>query len=150
MGLVVHFNPTEFDDLVRGIGQAVFLGLLGALIPKWTRERIREKEAGLEADERFEMGLDQDEDDEFGYAEGYVCGACDNTNEARNRTGEGGKGGKIQAVCVSQRGKVTLSSCADNFQVNRACEPSSFPSISLMMCLIKCLVDRETNIHSQT
>lgn len=79
--LGIEFHP-DLDGIVHGTVRAVCFGILAAQIPKWTSQRVREKEAGLDVDERFEMGLD-DEDDEFGYTEGYVCAACDNTNEVR-------------------------------------------------------------------
>lgn len=81
MGIV--FDPPPWDELVHGFGQAIVLGIMGGMIPKWTKERIREKEAGLEVDELYEMGLDGDggDEDEYGYGAGYVCGTCDNTNE---------------------------------------------------------------------
>lgn len=79
----IQFNPPEWNDLAHSLAQAVLLGIMGGTVPRLTKDRIREKEAGLDVDERFEMGLDRDEyeEDEFGYAEGYVCAACDNTNE---------------------------------------------------------------------
>lgn len=84
----IQFNPPEWSDLAHGFAQAVLLGIMGGTVPRLTKDRIREKEAGLDADERFEMGLDRDdyEEDEFGYAEGYVCAACDNTNEVKYHT----------------------------------------------------------------
>lgn len=85
----VHFEPPEFSVLLHGTVQAIMLGAFAALIPKVTAERIREKEAGLALDEAYEAGLLDDDfgggdDDEFGYAGGYVCATCDNTNEVRS------------------------------------------------------------------
>lgn len=78
----IQFNPPEWNDVAHSLVQAVLLGIMGGTVPRLTKERIREKEAGLDVDERFEMGLDRDdEEDEFGYAQGYVCATCDNTNE---------------------------------------------------------------------
>lgn len=89
----IGFHPPEFSVLVHGTVQAIMLGAFAALIPKVTAERIREKEAGLALDEAYEAGLLDDDffdggggsADEFGYAGGYVCATCDNTNEVRGR-----------------------------------------------------------------
>lgn len=74
----IHFDPAPAGDLIHGFGQAIAFGIMGAMLPRLTKERIREKEAGIEEDERFEM---EDPPDYYGYAEGYVCSTCDNTNE---------------------------------------------------------------------
>lgn len=79
--LGIEFHPAPTSELIHALGQAVVFGILGGVIPKWTKDRVREKEAGLERDERYEMGLDMDEEDEYGYAEGFVCGTCNNENE---------------------------------------------------------------------
>ena len=80
----IQFNPPEWNDVAHSLVQAVLLGIMGGTVPRLTKDRIREKEAGLDVDERYEMGLDRDDyEDEFGYAEGYVCATCDNTNEVR-------------------------------------------------------------------
>lgn len=74
----IHCNPPPADDLIHGFGQAIAFGIMGTMLPKLTKERMREKEAGIEADDIFET---EDPPDYYGYAEGYVCSACDNTNE---------------------------------------------------------------------
>lgn len=75
------FHPPDFGVFLEGTVKAIMLGGFAALIPTVTAERIREKEDGLVVDEAFEAGLFDDDDDEYGYAGGYVCPTCDNTNE---------------------------------------------------------------------
>lgn len=75
------FHPPDFGVFLEGTIKAIMLGGFAALIPIVTAERVREKEEGLEVDEAYEAGTMFDDDDEFGYAGGYVCATCDNTNE---------------------------------------------------------------------
>lgn len=84
----LHFQPPELSVWLHGTVQAIMLGGFAALIPKVNAERIREKEEGIDRDEAYAAGvLDDDEDfDEYGYAGGYVCPTCDNTNEVRAST----------------------------------------------------------------
>ena len=89
--LGIEFHPPNWDTIVGAVGQAVVLGVIGGgLIPIWTRQRIREKEAGLDVDEGYEMGWDDDDDLGFGdvYRDGYVCATCDNSNEVREQSVE--------------------------------------------------------------
>lgn len=85
----LHFQPPEFSVWLHGTVQAVMLGGFAALIPKVTAERIREKEEGMDRDEDYAAGLWDDEEDfdEYGFAGGYVCPTCDNTNQVRSSNG---------------------------------------------------------------
>lgn len=70
----IHFEPPQMDDLAEGFGRAAVWGLFGALVPVWTRDRLLEKEAGLEVDDAAEL-------DDFFEDEEYICPLCNNTNE---------------------------------------------------------------------
>jgi len=100
----VQFHPPEFSVLLHGTVQAIMLGAFAALIPKITAERIREKEEGLALDEAYEAGLlddlFDDDDDDFGYAGGYVCSACDNTSEVGRVVGGARRGPDCVTVMV--------------------------------------------------
>lgn len=102
----LQFQPPEFSVLLHGTVQAIMLGAFAAIIPKITAERIREKEEGLALDEAYEAGLldDDEDDDEFGYAGGYVCATCDNSNEVGRARGwrfRARLGSLLSAVFVS-------------------------------------------------
>ncbi|CAM9711206.1 unnamed protein product [Scytosiphon promiscuus] len=100
----LQFQPPEFSVFLHGTVQAIMLGAFAAIIPKVTAERIREKEEGLALDEAYEAGLldDDDDDDEFGYAGGYVCPTCDNSNEVEC-TQCGGKGFFVSASAMPKK-----------------------------------------------
>lgn len=73
----IHFEPPPIDDLAEGFGRAAVWGLFGALVPVWTRDRLLEKEAGLEVDDAAELDsfFEDFEDDE------YICPLCNNSHE---------------------------------------------------------------------
>ncbi|CAM9234176.1 unnamed protein product [Ectocarpus fasciculatus] len=101
----LHFQPPDFSIWLHGTVQAVMLGGFAALIPKVTAERIREKEDGMDRDAAYESGLlddEFDELDEYGYAGGYVCPTCDNTNEV-TCSECGGKGFFVSASAMPKK-----------------------------------------------
>ncbi|CAM9154915.1 unnamed protein product [Discosporangium mesarthrocarpum] len=71
---MVTFDFPSFDEFLYITTKGIVWGTLFTLIPQWTKERLREKEMGLDMDEMAEEeGLED--------LINYVCATCDNTNE---------------------------------------------------------------------
>lgn len=81
----IHFQAPDVDHMMEGVGRVLFWGIVGAVQMKYTKEKLREKEVGLDVDERAEWEAEQRargsfyEDEE----ETYVCALCENESEVR-------------------------------------------------------------------
>lgn len=77
MNMSVHLQAPDMHAIMESVGRVLFWGLVGGLQMKYTKERLREKEMGLDLDERAEWEAENAVDME----EAYVCTICDNGNE---------------------------------------------------------------------
>lgn len=134
----LHFQPPEFSVFLHGTVQAIMLGAFAAIIPKLTAERIREKEEGLALDEAYEAGLldDDEEDDEFGYAGGYVCATCDNTNEVGLSTYARACVWKGQKGEIIREARCTFGWACQSFVVLWCASLSLFCCLRCLLCVL--------------
>lgn len=77
----LHFEPPDMHSIMASVGRVLFWGTAGAIQMKYMKERLREKEQGLEVDDQWEETMRANE--EYGEDDTYVCTLCDNENEVR-------------------------------------------------------------------
>ncbi|CAM9151478.1 unnamed protein product [Sphacelaria rigidula] len=75
----LHFEPPDMHSIMASVGRVLFWGTAGAIQMKYMKERLREKEQGLEVDDQWEETMRANE--EYGEDDTYVCTLCDNENE---------------------------------------------------------------------